>query len=82
MTEEQEEQKWLKDVQRRLKKYISSPYWDDIKISDAYMSIVIQIMQTTNVKKLSPSINERITDQIFRRIKEEMQRLKGGARGR
>ena len=80
MTEEMEEQKWLESVQKKLKKYILSPYWDSISLSDVYMGIINLIMQAKNVKELSPLINERITDQILNKIATEIQKAKRDAK--
>ena len=68
------DEKWLKSIQQRLKKYISSPYWDDISISDTHFNIITHIMNANSIKELSPSINERVTDSIFERIKQEIKR--------
>lgn len=68
------ENRWLKSIQNKLKKYINSPYWDDIKLSDTYLNIICHIMNATSVNQLSPSIDERITNCILERIKNEIKR--------
>ena len=74
--EEKQEQAWLEKTQKQLSKYISSPYWDDIKLSEIQISIITQIMNTKSVNKLSPLINERITDAIIENIKTKINNLK------
>ena len=76
------EQKWLEAVQKKLKKYISSPYWDSIYISNVYLDIITQIMNTTNVKLLSPLINERITDDILKDIQTKLNKAKTNSKTR
>ena len=71
-----EEQKWLESVQRKLKKYISSPYWDCINLPDSFYSIISIIMQTNNVKHMSPCIDERVTDMILNKIEKEFKNIK------
>lgn len=71
-----DEQKWLESVQNKLKKYISSPYWDDIYISNTYLDIIMQIMNTTNVNKLPLLINERLTEDILKDIQTKITKVK------
>ena len=69
LTEEEklqkEEQKWLEKTQSKFQKLISSPYWDSISLTELQMSIIKHIMNTKNVKMLSPSIDERIVDHVI-----------------
>lgn len=74
--EQKEEQAWLNSVKRKLFKCISSPYWDCIHISDLQLSIIMQINNTTDVKKLSPAINERIVDILLEDIKTKLTNAK------
>lgn len=76
------EQRWLVSVQTKLKKYISSPYWDDIHLSKLQFDLVYTIMNTDDVKMLSPSINERITDVLVQSIAEKIDYAKKHAKYR
>ncbi|MBQ8426007.1 MAG: hypothetical protein IJX17_08360 [Clostridia bacterium] len=76
MAKKSEEQIWLDSVKRRLIKYISNPKWDYIELSDLQMSIVMAITNCENVNNLSPSINERVTDNLFEVIKSKMSKVK------
>ena len=71
-----EEQKWFKSVKTKLGKYISSIYWDSIKLSDLQFSIVTHIMNTDNVQFLSPSINERTVDILLDSINNKLKKAK------
>ena len=71
-----EEQIWLDGIKRRLIKYISNPKWDYLELSDLHMSIVTAIMNCDDVNKLSPSINERVVNIVFDRIKSQMSKIK------
>ena len=71
-----EEQIWLDGIKRRLTKYISNPKWDYLELSDLHMSIITTIMNCNDVNNLSPSINERVVDIIFERIKIKMSKIK------
>ena len=76
MAKKSEEQIWLDSVKRRLIKYISNPKWDYIELSDLQMGIVMAITNCENVNNLSPSINERVTDNLFEIIKSKMSKVK------
>lgn len=76
------EQKWLESTQNKLKKFISSPYWDSIELSDLHFSIVTSIMNTSNVQLLSPSINERVVDILLETIKNKLEKAKQNCRTR
>lgn len=71
-----EEQDWLNAVKRKLFKLISSPYWDCIHISDLQLSIITHINNTTNVRNLSPAINERITDMLIEELSIKIKNAK------
>ena len=76
MAKKSEEQIWLDSVKRRLIKYINNPKWDYIELSNLQMSIVMAITNCENVNNLSPSINERVTDNLFEVIKSKMSKVK------
>ena len=76
LTEQEEEQKWLESVQKKLIKYISSPYWDSLHLSDSYLSIISQLVNTKDVRKLSAGINERVTDILIEKIEKELKKAK------
>ena len=76
MSKKSEDQIWLEGVKRRLIKYINNPKWDYIQLSDLSMSIVTAITNCEDVKLLSPSINERVTDILFERIQSQMRKVK------
>lgn len=80
--EQKEEQRWLVTTQKKLAKYISNPYWDDLDLPDWQYNVISQIMSTKNVKTLSAGINERITDMIFDRIEKELKQIKESSKGR
>ena len=71
-----EEQAWLNSVKRKLFKLISSPYWDCIHISDLQLSIVTHINNTTDVRNLSPVINERVTDMLIQDLTNKIKNAK------
>ena len=76
MAKKSEEQVWLDSIKRRLIKYISNPKWDYINLSDLQLSIVMAITNCEDVKNLPPSINERVTDNLFEIIKSKMSKVK------
>lgn len=71
-----EEQKWLNSTKLKLQKLISSPYWDDINISNLQLQIITHIMNTSNVNMLSPSINERLTNILIDDLKQKLHNAK------
>lgn len=80
MTEEEkqlkEDEKWLKSVQKKFMKLISNLKWDCIELSNLQYDIISHIMNCKSVKKLSPSINERVVDQILETIKNKFNKVK------
>ena len=74
--EELEEKKWFEGVKRKLQKYISNPYWDDLNLSNTYITVITLIMNTTDVKKLSPLINEKLTNDILNTIQTKLKQVK------
>lgn len=80
--EDKEEQLWFEGVKKKLAKFISSPYWDSIHISNSYIDIITLIMNTKKVNELSPLINERLTDQIINTIQKEIKEAKQNSKGR
>ena len=57
-------------------KLISSPYWDCIKISDLQLTIITHINNTTDVRNLSPVINERVTDMLIQDLTNKIKNAK------
>ena len=80
LTEQQkqhkEEQRWLESVQKKLAKYISSPYWDDIHLPNSLYDVLVQIMNTKNVNTLSMSINERVVEHLMATITKQLKQAK------
>lgn len=74
------EQKWLMQTQTKLQKLINSPYWDSIKISDLMLQIITHIMNPSNVKQLSPAINERIVNDIITDLTAKLKLAKQNCR--
>ena len=75
MSTNNEEQKWLKNVQNKLKKYISNPKWDCIVLPSSQYDIISQIMKVQNVEDLPVLINEKITDFILENIKTKFKEI-------
>lgn len=71
-----EEQAWLNSVKRKLFKLISSPYWDCIHISNTQLSLITHINNTNDVRKLSPAINERITNILIEDLTQKIKTAK------
>jgi len=76
MAKKSEEQLWLESTKRRLIKYISNPKWDYLELSDLQLSIIMNITNCEDVNKLSPSINDRVVDNLFDIIKSKMSKVK------
>lgn len=76
MAKKSEEQIWFEGVKRRLIKYINNPKWDYLELSDLHMSIVTAITRCDDVNNLSPSINERVVEILFERIRNRMSKIK------
>ena len=71
-----EDQKWLRSVQNKFKRLISSEKWDCIELSILKLDIVTHIMNCKSVKELSPSINDRIVDQLLSSIRDKFSKVK------
>ena len=74
--EYEEEKRWFNGIKRKLQKYIASPYWDDLNLSDSYIMVITTIMNTTDVKKLSPLINESLVNNILNTIQIKLKQIK------
>ena len=71
-----EEDKWLKKVQNKLKKYILSPIWDAIELSDTNYAILERIMNAEKANDLPYSINERVVDYLIEDIDKKYKQMK------
>ena len=71
-----EEERWLKNVQKKFTKYINSDIWDCIELSDLQYSILHHIMNAETVKELSPTINEKTVDFLLDAIDKKYKECK------
>lgn len=71
-----EDDKWLKKVQNKLKRYISNPIWDCIELSDLNYSIIERIMNANKAKDLPYVINERLVDNLLETIDVKFKEIK------
>ena len=71
-----EEQRWLRSIQNKLRKYISSWKWDCILLTSTQYQIVSTIMSVKNVNQLPLLINERIVDDILKQIELKFKKVK------
>lgn len=71
-----EEQRWLKSVQKKLKKYISHWKWDCIILTTTQYEIIAQINSVTDVKDLPMLVNERLVDYIIEQIEAKFKQVK------
>ena len=69
--EDKEEERWLKAIQKKFKKLISDLRWDSLKLTDTEMSIITFVMNAETVKDLPVLVDERLTDHIFEKIKNQ-----------
>ncbi len=73
--EKKEEERWLKSIQNKFKKFISDLRWDSLSLTDTEMSIVTFVMNAKSVDELPILINELLIDHIFEKIKNQFKNL-------
>ena len=78
MTEEekyQEEQCWLKYIQKKFMKYISNPNWDNLTLTETEINIVTFIMNAKTPNELPLLVDERLVDHILEKIKNQLKNI-------
>ena len=71
-----QDDKWLKKVQNKLKRYISNPMWDCIELSDLNYSIIMHIMNANKAKDLPYVINESLVNNLLKTIDDKFRETK------
>ena len=75
--EKREEQLWFKSVQEKLKRRIANPKWDSLSLTKIEWDTVLFIAQAKSVGELPILINERVTDDLFKKIDCQFKQMKG-----
>lgn len=75
MTQEEkdkrEEERWLKSIKNKFKKFISDLRWDLLNLTETEMSIVTFVMNAKSVGDLPVLVDERLIDHIIEKIKKQ-----------
>lgn len=77
MTEEKEEQLWFKSVKNKLQRRISNPKWDSLNLTKIEWDSIIFIVQAKTVNDLPILLNERMTENILKKIDLQFKQMKG-----
>lgn len=73
--EKKEENRWFESVQNKFKKLIADLRWDSLSLTETEMSIITFIMNAKSADELPILINERLTDGIIEKIKNQFKKL-------
>lgn len=77
MTEEKEEERWFKNIKKKLQKRISNPKWDSLSLTKIEWDSVIFIAQAKNVKELPVLLNERMVENLLNKIDLQFNQMRG-----
>ncbi len=69
--EKQEEERWLKSIKNKFKKFISDLRWDLLNLTETEISIVTFVMNAKSVGDLPVLVDERLIDHIIEKIKRQ-----------
>ena len=77
ITEEKEEQLWFKNVKAKLQRRIANSKWDSLHLSNMEWDTIMFIVKSKNVNELPLLLNERIIDNLFKKIDTQFKQMKG-----
>ena len=77
MPKETEEQLWFKNIKKKLLRRISNPKWDSLNLTKLEWDSVIFIAKAKTVNDLPILLNERIVDDLIKKIDNQFKQMKG-----